>query len=126
MLVGRQQFYIDHEWFLRLGEALPSYQPPVPEDDRKYLLYWSRRTAAGRSTRPATTGTCCGCRGVPIVYIHPDDEGPRHRRRRLGADLQPDRGDGAPWPGSAGREGGSPDDVPRLEQFGFAEGAGRV
>ncbi|HKB39244.1 MAG TPA: molybdopterin-dependent oxidoreductase, partial [Gemmataceae bacterium] len=40
-LVGRQQFYIDHDWFLRLGEALPSYQPPVPEDDKKYPLYWN-------------------------------------------------------------------------------------
>ncbi|MCP4038957.1 MAG: molybdopterin-dependent oxidoreductase [bacterium] len=27
-LTGRQQFYIDHEWFLELGEELPTYKPP--------------------------------------------------------------------------------------------------
>ena len=28
-LTGRQQFYIDHEWMLDLGEGLPVYRPPV-------------------------------------------------------------------------------------------------
>ncbi|MBW2387699.1 MAG: molybdopterin-dependent oxidoreductase, partial [Deltaproteobacteria bacterium] len=27
-LTGRQQFYIDHKWFLQLGEELPIYKPP--------------------------------------------------------------------------------------------------
>ncbi len=27
-LTGRQQFYIDHAWFLKLGEELPTYKPP--------------------------------------------------------------------------------------------------
>ncbi|MFI5367342.1 MAG: molybdopterin-dependent oxidoreductase, partial [Candidatus Binatia bacterium] len=27
-LTGRQQFYIDHPWFLECGEALPTYKPP--------------------------------------------------------------------------------------------------
>ncbi len=27
-LTGRQQFYIDHEWFLELGEELPTHKPP--------------------------------------------------------------------------------------------------
>jgi complex iron-sulfur molybdoenzyme family reductase subunit alpha len=74
-LVGRQQFYIDHEWFLRLGEALPSYQPPVPEDDHKYPLYWN--TPHGRwsihSTWRDNRYMLRLQRGVPIVYIHPDD-----------------------------------------------------
>ncbi len=74
-LVGRQQFYIDHEWFLRLGEALPSHQPPIPEDDRKYPLYWN--TPHGRwsihSTWRDNRYMLRLQRGVPIVYIHPDD-----------------------------------------------------
>ncbi len=28
-LTGRQHFYLDHEWILDLGEALPAYRPPV-------------------------------------------------------------------------------------------------
>jgi nitrate reductase alpha subunit len=28
-LSGRQQFYLDHEWMLELGEALPVFRPPL-------------------------------------------------------------------------------------------------
>jgi nitrate reductase alpha subunit len=28
-LTGRQQFYLDHEWLLEYGEALPVYRPPI-------------------------------------------------------------------------------------------------
>ena len=28
-LTGRQQFYLDHDWMLRMGEALPTYRPPL-------------------------------------------------------------------------------------------------
>ncbi|WP_185994675.1 nitrate reductase subunit alpha [Nocardioides campestrisoli] len=28
-LTGRQQFYVDHDWFLAMGEALPVYRPPL-------------------------------------------------------------------------------------------------
>jgi complex iron-sulfur molybdoenzyme family reductase subunit alpha len=74
-LVGRQQFYIDHDWFLELGEALPSYQEPIPEDDEKYPLFWN--TPHGRwsihSTWRDNRYMLRLQRGVPIVYIHPAD-----------------------------------------------------
>jgi complex iron-sulfur molybdoenzyme family reductase subunit alpha len=74
-LVGRQQFYVDHDWFLRLGEALPSHQEPIPEDDAKYPLYWN--TPHGRwsihSTWRDNRYMLRLQRGVPIVYIHPED-----------------------------------------------------
>jgi nitrate reductase / nitrite oxidoreductase, alpha subunit len=74
-LVGRQQFYVDHDWFLRLGEALPGHQPPIPEDDRKYPLYWN--TPHGRwsihSTWRDNRYMLRLQRGVPIVHVHPDD-----------------------------------------------------
>jgi complex iron-sulfur molybdoenzyme family reductase subunit alpha len=74
-LVGRQQFYIDHDWFLRLGEALPSHQAPIPEDDTRYPLYWN--TPHGRwsihSTWRDNRYMLRLQRGVPIVYIHPED-----------------------------------------------------
>ena len=28
-LTGRQQFYVDHDWFIGMGEALPVYRPPL-------------------------------------------------------------------------------------------------
>ncbi len=28
-LTGRQQFYVDHDWMQRMGEALPVYRPPL-------------------------------------------------------------------------------------------------
>jgi nitrate reductase alpha subunit len=28
-LTGRQQFYLDHDWVLGMGEALPTYRPPL-------------------------------------------------------------------------------------------------
>jgi nitrate reductase alpha subunit len=28
-LTGRQQFYVDHQWLLELGEGLPVYRPPI-------------------------------------------------------------------------------------------------
>jgi complex iron-sulfur molybdoenzyme family reductase subunit alpha len=74
-LVGRQQFYVDHDWFLELGEALPSHQEPVPEDDRKYPLFWN--TPHGRwsihSTWRDNRYMLRLQRGVPVVYLHPDD-----------------------------------------------------
>jgi complex iron-sulfur molybdoenzyme family reductase subunit alpha len=74
-LAGRQQFYIDHDWFLRLGEALPGHQPPIPEDDAKYPLFWN--TPHGRwsihSTWRDNRYMLRLQRGVPIVYVHPED-----------------------------------------------------
>ncbi|GAB3580257.1 nitrate reductase subunit alpha [Calidifontibacter terrae] len=28
-LTGRQHFYLDHDWILRMGEALPTFRPPL-------------------------------------------------------------------------------------------------
>ena len=28
-LTGRQHFYLDHDWMLRMGEAMPTYRPPL-------------------------------------------------------------------------------------------------
>jgi nitrate reductase alpha subunit len=73
-LTGRQQFYIDHPWYLELGEALPVYKEPVPENDA-YPLYWN--TPHGRWSIHSTWRDHRAMlrlqRGLPIVYMHPDD-----------------------------------------------------
>ncbi len=36
-LTGRQHFYIDHDWFLAMGEMLPTYKPPLDPVRLGYL-----------------------------------------------------------------------------------------
>ncbi len=78
-LTGRQQFYIDHPWFLELGER--SRCTRTPADDGKYPLFWN--TPHGRWSIHSTWRDHRYLlrlqRGMPIVYMHPDDAAPaRH------------------------------------------------
>ncbi|MGI6458274.1 MAG: molybdopterin-dependent oxidoreductase [bacterium] len=72
-LTGRQQFYIDHPWYIDLAEQLPVHKPP--QDDPEFPLYWN--TPHGRwsihSTWRDNRFLLRLQRGLPIVYIHPDD-----------------------------------------------------
>ncbi|MGB7622747.1 MAG: molybdopterin-dependent oxidoreductase [Terriglobia bacterium] len=71
-LTGRQQFYIDHPWFIDFGEELPVHKEPVQE---KYPLFWN--TPHGRWSIHSTWRDHRAMlrlqRGLPIVYMHPDD-----------------------------------------------------
>ncbi len=71
-LTGRQQFYIDHPWYLELDEALPAYKEPIPE---KFPLFWN--TPHGRWSIHSTWRDHRAMlrlqRGMPIVYMHHDD-----------------------------------------------------
>jgi len=72
-LTGRQQFYIDHPWFLKLGEALPVHKEP--QDDPDFPLYWN--TPHGRwsihSTWRDNRYLLRLQRGLPIVYLSAAD-----------------------------------------------------
>lgn len=72
-LTGRQQFYIDHEWFMELGEELPVYKPPL--EIEKYPLRWN--TPHGRwnihSTWRDSKYMLRLNRGMPVVYMNPVD-----------------------------------------------------
>ncbi|MFI5175093.1 MAG: molybdopterin-dependent oxidoreductase [Terriglobia bacterium] len=71
-LTGRQQFYIDHPWFIDFGEELPVHKEPVQE---KYPLFWN--TPHGRWSIHSTWRDHRAMlrlqRGLPLVYMHPDD-----------------------------------------------------
>ena len=73
-LVGRQQFYIDHPWFLELGEQLPTFKQPL-EESAQYPFFWN--TPHGRwsihSTWRDARYQLRLQRGIPIAYIHPED-----------------------------------------------------
>ncbi|EMA46046.1 molybdopterin-dependent oxidoreductase [Halococcus saccharolyticus] len=73
---GRQQYYIDHDWFLDLGEAVPTYkEPEVLQSEQEYPLQYN--TPHGRwsihSTWRDNKHMLRLQRGEPIVYMHPDD-----------------------------------------------------
>ncbi|AJE02766.1 molybdopterin-dependent oxidoreductase [Geobacter pickeringii] len=73
-LTGRQQFYIDHDWFLKeFHEELPVYKPPVNAD--LYPLRWI--TPHGRwsihSTWRDAKYQLRLQRGRPIVYLSPGE-----------------------------------------------------
>jgi nitrate reductase alpha subunit len=76
-LTGRQQFYIDHDWFLDLGEQLPMHKEP--QEDSDYPMFFN--TPHGRwsihSTWRDNRHLLRLQRGVPIVYVHPDDAADR-------------------------------------------------
>jgi len=71
-LTGRQQFYIDHPWYLDLGEALPVAKAPL---SGRYPLFWN--TPHGRwsihSTWRDNRYTLRLQRGLPIAYLSPEE-----------------------------------------------------
>ena len=76
-LTGRQQFYVDHDWFLEMGEQLPVYKPPLDID--AYPLRWI--TPHGRwsihSTWRDAKYQLRLQRGRPIVYLSPGEAAKR-------------------------------------------------
>lgn len=91
-LTGRQQFYIDHPWFLSLGEGLPTHKPsPKAGGDYPFTLTgghtrWSIH-AQWRDQRLMLRLQ----RGEPVVYLNPRDCATRgiadHDRIRVRNDL---------------------------------------
>ncbi len=76
-LTGRQQFYVDHPWYIELGEQLPVHKDP--QDDPEFPFFWN--TPHGRwsihSTWRDNRYMLRLQRGLPIVYIHPEDAATR-------------------------------------------------
>ncbi len=76
-LAGRQQFYVDHDWFLELDEHLPTHKGPVDAD--AYPLRWI--TPHGRwsihSTWRDAKYQLRLQRGRPVVYLSPDEAAAR-------------------------------------------------
>jgi len=77
-LTGRQQFYIDHPWFLECGEALPTHKPP-PAAGGEYPLVlsgghtrWSIHSQ-WRDQRPLLRLQ----RGEPVAYLNDRDAADR-------------------------------------------------
>jgi DMSO reductase family type II enzyme molybdopterin subunit len=72
-LTGRQQFYIDHDWFLQEGEALPTHRAPLA--NKGYPLRFLQGHARhGIHTMWRDDPLLISLqRGEPDIYVNPDD-----------------------------------------------------
>ncbi|HKL29231.1 MAG TPA: molybdopterin-dependent oxidoreductase [Natrialbaceae archaeon] len=77
---GRQQYYIDHDWFLEDGEQLPTYKQPLEmQDQSEYpLRYNTPHPRWGiHSTWRDNEKMLKLNRGEPVISLHPDDASAR-------------------------------------------------
>jgi complex iron-sulfur molybdoenzyme family reductase subunit alpha len=74
-VTGRQQYYIDHDWFLELGEQLPTHKEGPTNTGGDYPMEYN--TPHGRwsihSTWRDSEKMLRLQRGEPVVYLHPQD-----------------------------------------------------
>jgi DMSO reductase family type II enzyme molybdopterin subunit len=73
-LTGRQQFYIDHPWFIEAGEALPTHFPsPKAGGDYPFQLISCHARWSIHSVWRDTPMMLRLQRGEPVVYLNPGD-----------------------------------------------------
>lgn len=76
-LTGRQQFYIDHEWFLKESEALPTYKAPASIEGYGLRLTMGHARHGIHSMYRDDTLLMSLQRGEPDVFVNPDDAAER-------------------------------------------------
>jgi len=77
---GRQQYYVDHDWFLELGEELPTHKDgPVLQEKEEYPLGYNTPHSrwAIHSTWRENTKMLRLQRGEPTVFMNPEDAAER-------------------------------------------------
>jgi DMSO reductase family type II enzyme molybdopterin subunit len=72
-LTGRQQFYLDHDWFLQAGEALPTYRKPLKLDGYSLRLVMGHARHGVHSQYRDDSLLVSLQRGEPDVYVNPED-----------------------------------------------------
>lgn len=73
-LTGRQQFYIDHDWFIESGETLPTHFPsPSAGGDYPFQLVSCHARWSIHSVWRDTPMMLRLQRGEPLIYLNPGD-----------------------------------------------------
>ncbi len=73
-LSGRVQFYIDHDWYLELGEALPSYkEPPKAGGDHPLQMTGGHTRWSIHSLQRADAMLLRLQRGEPVLWVAAED-----------------------------------------------------
>jgi DMSO reductase family type II enzyme molybdopterin subunit len=77
-LTGRQQFYVDHPWFLECGEALPVHKPPPAAGGEYPLVLSGGHTRWSIHSQWRDQGPLLRLqRGEPVVYVNDRDAAAR-------------------------------------------------
>ena len=70
---GRQQFYIDHEWFIEFGETLPTYKEALSLKGYPMRMMMGHARHGIHSTWRDESFLLSLQRGEPDIYVNPDD-----------------------------------------------------
>jgi anaerobic selenocysteine-containing dehydrogenase len=76
-LTGRQQFYIDHDWFQQEGESLPQFKEPLKIDGYDLRLTMGHARHGIHSMFRDDTLLMSLQRGEPDIFVNPDDAAER-------------------------------------------------
>jgi DMSO reductase family type II enzyme molybdopterin subunit len=76
-LTARQQFYIDHEWFMDEGETLPTYRAPIAIKGYPLRLLMGHVRHGIHSMWRDDSLMLSLQRGEPDIYVNPDDAAAR-------------------------------------------------
>ncbi|MBI3786422.1 MAG: molybdopterin-dependent oxidoreductase [Deltaproteobacteria bacterium] len=77
-LTGRQQFHLDHDWYVAAGEALPVHKPPPAAGGNYPLRVTGGHTRWSIHTIWRSEATLLRLqRGEPVLYMNKDDAAAR-------------------------------------------------
>ena len=76
-LTGRQQFYIDHEWFLKYDEALPVHHAPLKQEKYPLQMTMGHARHGIHSMWRDDPFLLSLQRGEPDIFVNPDDAAAR-------------------------------------------------
>jgi len=76
-LTSRQQFYIDHDWFMEEGEALPAYRAPVSIEGYPLQFVMGHVRHGIHSMWRDDSLLLSLQRGEPDIYVNPEDAAQR-------------------------------------------------
>ena len=81
-LTGRQQFYVDHEWFLAEDEQLPGHKDPMKLEGYPLQMLMGHLRHGIHTMWSDDSLLLSLRRGEPDIYVSPDDAAARGVQRR--------------------------------------------
>ena len=72
-ITGRQQFYIDHKWFIEFDEVLPTYKPPLSIKGYPLRMMMGHARHGIHSMWRDDSLLLSLQRGEPDIYVNPED-----------------------------------------------------
>ena len=76
-LTGRQQFYMDHDWFMEEGESFPGYREPLAVEGYPLRMLMGHARHGIHSMWRDDSLLVSLQRGEPDIYVNPEDAAER-------------------------------------------------